>query len=278
MARQRRQVALVTGANQGIGRAVATALAKQHNYHVIIASRGARSGTKVVDELRAAGHAASSVTLDLTSAESISAAAKAVEALLDGELADDGRKRGLDVLVNNAAVLLDAKWRQDGGTGDPFDLFRDTFLPNVVGAAALTERMIPLLRRAATAATTTGDEERRPSPPPSPPRIVFVSSSMGSIALTRDPSVPWYNIDYKAYDASKAALNVLALNYARILGDEFGAKVNVVCPGLVKTALTGYIDGGSTPEEGAVRVVEMATIGADGPTATFSNRFGAVPW
>jgi NAD(P)-dependent dehydrogenase (short-subunit alcohol dehydrogenase family) len=241
------QIALISGANQGIGLAVANILAREHGYHVVVASRKAAAGEKVAAELRAAGHAASSVQLDLTDKSSIKAAVKTF-----------GLEFGhLDVLINNAGVLLDATW--DRTTGDPFDLFEATFMPNVVGTAALTEGLMPHLQKSSL------------------PRIVFVSSIMGSLEKSRDKSTPWYNIDYTAYDASKAAVNVLTLNYARIL-EGSGAKVNSVCPGLVKTALTRYIEYGTSPDVGATRIVEMATLGQDGPTGTFSNRDGPLPW
>ncbi|KAK9321097.1 hypothetical protein V1517DRAFT_363393 [Lipomyces orientalis] len=242
-------IALISGANQGIGLAVANILAKAHGYHVIVGSRKLAAGEKVAAELRAAGHAASSVQLDLTDNSSIKAAVKTIE-LEFGHL---------DVLINNAAVSLDATWDRATGAGDPFDMFRATFMPNVVGTAALTEGLIPLLQKSIL------------------PRIVFVSSTMGSLELSRDKSTPWYNLDCKAYDASKAAVNVLTLNYARLL-EGSGVKVNSVCPGLVKTALTRYTEYGASPEVGATRIVEMATLGADGPTGTFSSRDGPVPW
>jgi NAD(P)-dependent dehydrogenase (short-subunit alcohol dehydrogenase family) len=85
----------------------------------------------------------------------------------------------------------------------------------------------------------------------------------------------WYPTDYKSYDSSKAATNMLAVNYARILNGK--GLVNVVCPGLVKTNLTKFLMG-ETPEVGAQRVVEMATLEKGGPTATYSNLHGVVPW
>ena len=109
------------------------------------------------------------------------------------------------------------------------------------------------------------------------PRLVFVSSRMGSLSLAMDKSTRYYNIDYKAYDSSKAALNMLALNYARILEDN-GALVNVACPGLVRTKLINNHELGSSPEMGAERIVELATAAKGGPMATFSDRHGSIPW
>lgn len=238
-------IALVTGANQGIGKCVATALATKHNYHVIIGSRGDAAGAELAASLRSSGHSASHVQLDLTSRPSVEAAVKAIEA-------DFGR---LDVLVNNAGVLFDFNQM------DPWELFERTFQTNVIGTAMLTESLLPLLRKA-----TQG-----------PPRVVFVSSKMGTFAESLDKSSRWYPIDIKAYDSSKAAVNLLMINYARILSD-VGGKVNSACPGLVNTRLSGSPDDGDTPEVGATRIVELATLDSNGPTATFSNRLGDIDW
>ncbi|RYP71652.1 hypothetical protein DL769_004646 [Monosporascus sp. CRB-8-3] len=185
---------------------------------------------------------------------SIQAAAKIIAAAHNGRL---------DVLVNNAGILL--------GTGPaPAGLterqrFERTFVPNLFGQVGVTEAMWPLLRKAAEAGGSNV------------PRIVFVSSRMGSSAHAKDPTAPFYHKDYRSYDCSKAALNMLALNYARMMED-VGGLVNVVCPGLVKTKLTGYIEGGETVERGAERIVQMATLAKGGPTKTFSDRSWEIEW
>ena len=238
-------IALISGANAGIGLAVATQLAKDHGYHVVVGSRKADAGEKVAAALVADGYPASSVQLDVSSDESITAATGWIE-----------REFGvLDVLINNAGVLLD---RADSGLSTR-DLFTQTFSPNVIGAACLTEACLPLLRKSKL------------------PRLLFVSSTMGSLSVTTDKTTPFYSTDYKAYDSSKAALNMLALNYARIL-DGDGAMVNAVCPGLVQTKLTNNHPMGSSTELGAQRIVELATASKGGPTATFSDRNGSIPW
>lgn len=244
-------VALISGANAGIGLAVATQLAKDYGYHVIVGSRQAAAGEKVAADLVADGYSASSVQLDVDSDESIAAATSWIE-----------REFGaLDVLINNAGVLLDyvpgaIEAYKDLSTRE---LFTRTFSTNVIGAACLTEACLPLLRKSEI------------------PRVLFVTSRMGSLSEATNKSTLYYAIDYKAYDCSKSALNMLALNYARIL-DADGAMVNAVCPGLVKTKATNYHPYGTTTEVGAQRIVELATASKGGPTATFSDRDGSIPW
>ena len=244
-------IAFISGANTGIGRAVATQLAKDHSYHVIIGSRKAAAGEEVADALIAEGYSASSVQLDVCSDESIAAATSNIE-----------RQFGLlDVLINNAGVLLDyVPEVLEANKGlSTRELFTKTFSTNVIGVACLTEACLPLLRKSES------------------PRLVFVTSRMGSLAVSTDKTTPFYTTDYKAYDSSKAALNMLMLNYARVL-EEDGAMVNAVCPGLVKTNLTNHHPWGSSTELGAQRIVELATASKGGPTATVSDLKGSVPW
>lgn len=246
-----KQTVLISGGNAGIGLAVATRLAKDHGYHVIIGSRSLAAVEQIVAALVAGGYSASAVQLDVTSDTSITAATSKIE-----------REFGaLDVLINNAGVLLDyipglLEANKDLSTRELFD---QTFSTNVIGAACLTEACVPLLRKAEV------------------PRIVLVSSSMGSLAVSSDKTTAFYNMDYKAYDSSKAALNMLVINYARNL-EENGAMVNAVCPGLVKTKLTNHHPWGTSTGVGAERIVELAIAAKGGPTATYSDREGSVPW
>lgn len=239
-------ITLITGANQGIGFATASKLAKTHRHHVIIGSRNAEAGAKAAAQIIADGGSASSVQLDLGSDVSIAAAVGAIETA----------HSHIDVLINNAGILIDGKNPEQATR----DLFTETFNTNVIGTVVLTEAFIPLLRKSSN------------------PRLVFVSSRMGSLQQATVKDTPFYATDYKAYDASKAALNMLALNYVRILED-VNAKVNVACPQLVKTNLTGWTDYGITPEQGAERIVELATLKEeDNVTATFSDRDGKIAW
>lgn len=239
-------LALITGSTQGIGLAVAQILASKHSYHVLLGVRNVKNGEKIASELCQAGHNASVVELNLASEQSVN---KAVETIK--------RDYGyLDVLVNNAGICFDkdtslSKW----------ELYTTTFTTNVIGAGVLTEGLVPLLYKAKCG----------------PPRIIFVSSIMGSLQGSLDKSTGYYSIDYKVYDASKAAVNMLAVNFARVL-DDAGGKVNTVCPGYINTNLSSFDERGESTEAGATRIVELATDGRDGPTGTFSNRHGALPW
>ncbi|KAL5398665.1 hypothetical protein PMIN03_012752 [Paraphaeosphaeria minitans] len=239
-------ITLITGANQGIGLATASKLAKTYDHHVIIGSRNAEAGTIAAAQIAADGGSASSIQLDLASDTSIAAAVKAIET-------EHGH---IDVLINNAGILIDGKNPEQTTR----DLFTETFNTNVIGTAVLTESFIPLLRKSAN------------------PRLVFVSSRMGSLHQATVKDTFYYATDFKAYDASKAAVNMLALNYARILEDVDG-KVNVACPQYVKTKMTDFNDYGISPEEGAERIVELATLKKeDAVTATFSDRVGSIAW
>ncbi|KAE8323532.1 hypothetical protein BDV39DRAFT_195757 [Aspergillus sergii] len=237
-------VALVTGANSGIGEAVARQLARQPDHHVILTARNLEAGEKVAAAIVEEGNSASAVHLDLSSDESISTVADHVKDVY-------GK---LDILINNAGTFLDH--RSDLSVRENLKMTFDT---NVIGTAVLTDALLDLLRQS------------------SAPRVVFVSSALGSLTLSNDENWPHRHIVSKAYKSSKAALNMLVLHYSRALQDVSGL-VNTVCPGLVKTKLNGYAEDGVTPDVGARRIVELALLGPDGPTATFSDRDGPIPW
>ena len=225
------------------------ALARDHGFTVIIGSRQAAAGEALAYKLKSEGHQATSVQLDLSSDESIASAVKTIDQ-------EYGR---LDVLVNNAGIALDATSDKRPKL-ETRDLFSRTFNTNVIGTACLTESLVPLLKKAQGG-----------------PRVVFVSSVMGSLAWSLNKDLFWYQMDFTAYDSSKAAVNMLALNYQRILSD-VGGLVNVACPGLVSTDMTNFTTHGTTPEVGAEHIVELATAKEGGPAGTFSNKQGPIPW
>ncbi|ORY56891.1 short chain dehydrogenase reductase [Pseudomassariella vexata] len=238
-------VALITGANGSLGAAIASILATIHGYHVFLAARTLSTATELAQSLTARGLSASSVQLDLTSDASIHTAVATIKAT----------HPKLDVLINNAAVLLELQ----GTDLSTRDLLNATFQPNVFGTAVLTEACLPLLRLAKN------------------PRIVFVSSRNGSITQTLDRNWAYHSFEVPAYKASKAALNMIAMRYMTKLED-VGGMVNMVCPGLVKSKMVEFHPDGREPEEAADKVVELAILREGGVTGTFTDADGVVPW
>jgi NAD(P)-dependent dehydrogenase (short-subunit alcohol dehydrogenase family) len=184
---------------------------------------------------------ARAVALDVTDDASVAAAAD--------EIAAAG---GLDVLVNNAGISGRLAPVEET---TPEDL-REVYETNVLGPVRVTQAFRPLLERS------------------SAPVIVNVSSGMGSIAITNDPERVESGLVNLAYSSSKTALNMLTTQYAKA---HPGIRVNAVDPGYTATDFNGH-SGPQSVEEGAEAIVEMATIGPDGPTGTFIDRHGVVPW
>jgi NAD(P)-dependent dehydrogenase (short-subunit alcohol dehydrogenase family) len=244
-------VALVTGANKGIGLQIATDLAG-HGFTVLVGSRTLEAGDTAARRIGPTAHA---IQLDVTNQASITAAADRIRR-------EFGR---LDVLVNNAGISNTAK------PGTPFEEILKTGYPstapladvrtifetNVFGVIAVTQAMVPLLRESPAA------------------RIVNVSSTSGSMTLNSDRANP-HRPMFRYYSASKAALNAVTLAFAIEL-ESAGIKVNAVSPGFVATNLNNFA-GTRTVEEGARAPVRLALIGADGPTGTFSDDDGPQPW
>ena len=240
-------IILVTGANKGIGREIAGQLAEL-GHTVVVAARSADAGERAAAELRAAGGSAVAVVLDVTDPDSAAAAAETVSA----------RFGHLDALINNAGVSgrpgADFAGQQPASAS--VDDVRFIFETNLFGVIAVTAAFLPLLRLSAT------------------PRIVNVSSGAGSLTLMSDAA----NSDPIAigYVPSKTALTSLTVQYARGLAAEH-ILVNAVDPGFVATDLN-HFRGVRTVSQGAVAAVRMATVPADGPTGTFTDDEGSVPW
>ncbi|GAA4942534.1 SDR family oxidoreductase [Streptomonospora halophila] len=234
------KTALVTGANKGIGFAIAQGLGAA-GFTVAAGARDDARREQAVDRLRAAGADAFGVALDVTSDDSVAAAAAAVEKAA-------GR---LDVLVNNAGI----SGRTGDGIQDPttldLDVVRTVIETNVLGVVRVTNALLPLLRRADS------------------PRIVNMSSNMGSLTLQTGPILA-------AYAPSKSMLNSLTAQYARRLADT-NVIVNAACPGYVATDFTGF-NAPRTPEQGAAIAIRLATLPDDGPRGGFFDDEGAVPW
>ncbi|MER5505274.1 SDR family oxidoreductase [Streptomyces sp. NPDC002766] len=234
------KTALVTGANKGIGFAIAQGLGAI-GFTVAVGARDDARRDEAVARLRAAGADAFGVALDVTSDGSAAEAAAVVERTT-------GR---LDVLVNNAGI----SGRIDGDGQDPttldLDVVRSVLDTNVFGVVRVTNAMLPLLRSATS------------------PRIVNMSSSMGSLTLRTGPVMA-------AYAPSKSLLNSVTTQYARQLADTH-VIVNACCPGYVATDFTGF-NAPRTPEQGAAIAIRLATLPDDGPRGGFFDDEGVVPW
>ncbi|MGY1941337.1 SDR family oxidoreductase [Nocardia gipuzkoensis] len=247
------KVALVTGANKGIGRGAAEQLAAQ-GMVVLIGARDPRRGEEAAAALRAAGGAAHAVTLDVTDRTTVAEAAKRIEQ----------RFGHLDVLINNAGITGSGQvspqdaYDQVPSTVD-LDMVREVFETNVFGVIAVTNAMLPLLRRSPA------------------PRIVNVSSHAASLTLTSDLDGPFATlVPSAAYSPSKSAVTALTVNYAKELRKE-GFLVNAVAPGYVDTDSNNHT-GFLTVAQGAAVLVRLATLDADGPTGGFFGEDGSVPW
>lgn len=234
------KLALITGANKGIGFEVARQLAGK-GFTVLIGARDAARG----EEAAAKIPGATFLPLDLTKPETITAAAKQIEETYGH----------LDVLVNNAGIV-------DFTDGLPgvanLDAVRRTFETNFFGALEVAHAALPLLRKSDA------------------PRIVNVSSTLGSLTFQSDPDNPYAAFRSIGYSGSKAALNMLTVNLAAELKDT-PAKVNSACPGYVATDINNN-SGPRTVEQGAAIIVHLATLGDDGPTGGFFDDNGSIAW
>jgi len=240
------QIALITGANKGIGFEIARQLGAQ-GLTILAGARDEGRGAAAVQQLRAEGIDATAVHLDVTEQASIDAAAAWI----------DSTYGKLDILVNNAGIST-----REGSIPPSelaLDAVRETFATNVFGVFAVTKAMLPLLRRSEGG------------------RIVNLSSEMGSLGITSDPnSFAAHLPPTLAYNASKTTLNALTVFFAKELRDT-PIKVNSVNPGYVATDLNGH-SGYLTPEQGAKVPVAFATLPVDGPTGGFFGEQGVIAW
>lgn len=231
---------LITGANKGLGFETARQLIAA-GHTVYLGSRDPDRGRRAADQL--GGRA---ILLDVTDDDSVTAAARRIEA--------DG---GLDVLVNNAGV----EGRTEGnGIIDAADVtadaMREVFETNVFGMVRVTHAFLPVLAQSAA------------------PVVVNVSSSLGSLTLASSPDSPNHAYPGVAYPASKAAVNMVTVQFAKRFPE---MRINAVEPGYTRTDLNGRT-GIQTVEEGAAIIVAMAQVPVGGPTGTYSSLHGVVPW
>ncbi|MFW6598982.1 SDR family NAD(P)-dependent oxidoreductase [Propionibacteriaceae bacterium Y2011] len=246
-------VALVTGANKGIGRGAAEQLGAL-GMTVLIGARDAGRGEEAAAALRAVGCDAHAVTLDVTDPATVHDIAKLI-----------GERYGhLDVLINNAGITGSGQVSPDDAQDQipstvDVDMVRAVFETNVFGVITMTNAMLPLLQRSPA------------------PRVVNVASHAASLTLNSDPDGPLSAlVPSAAYSPSKTALTALTVQYANELRKD-GILVNAVAPGYVATDSNNH-SGFLTVAQGAAILVRLATLGADGPTAGFFAEEGPVPW
>ena len=239
-----KKIALITGANKGLGFETARQLGKQ-NIKVLIGARDATRGQESVEKLKNEGIDAEFVLVDVTDEKTLEAAAKYIEE-------NFGK---LDILVNNAGIALDSGEK----LGDlSLNTIRKTFDTNFFGVISVTQAFLPLIKKAESG------------------RIVNVSSGLGSLTLHSDPNSFYYNIKPLAYNSSKAALNMFTVILAHELKDT-KIKVNSADPGYTATDLNDN-SGPKTVEEGASIIFDLATLPDDGVTGGYFDDQGIVPW
>jgi len=238
------KVALVTGATRGIGFETARQLAS-NGVHVLLAGRDRTRAVEAALKLQMDGLPVEAIALDVTSQESIAAAAQEVAS----------RHGKLDILVNNAGVFRDDMQRKP--SEQSLETWRETFDTNVFGVVATTQAFLPLLKLAPSA------------------RIVNVSSLLGSVAANADPGSPIYDFKVPAYNVSKSAVNAWTVQLAHELRGT-GIKVNAVHPGSVKTDMNSQ--GELEVADGAKTSVRMALLDDSGPNGGFVYFEDTLPW
>lgn len=238
------KIALVTGANKGIGKEIARQLGEL-GYTVLVGSRDLGRGEAAAKELVADGLAAAAVRLEVTDEDSVRAAAGWIDR-------EHGR---LDVLVNNAAIIPEG---DAAVTRISADVLRSAFETNVIGLVGVTNAVLPLLRKATDA------------------RIVNLSTALASFTAVGDPESQMSQILTLGYNSSKAAVNMVTVMLANELRGT-GILVNSADPGNCATEMGGW-DAPRTPAEGAAVAVGLATLAPTGPTGRSHSEAGLLPW
>jgi NAD(P)-dependent dehydrogenase (short-subunit alcohol dehydrogenase family) len=248
MSENKKQIALVTGANRGIGFETVRQLAGK-GIKVLLGARNEEKGKEAAAKLKAEGLDVELIKLDVDDPKTHESAAKFIDATY-------GR---LDILVNNAGIFLN---EFDNGTPvpasrTPLDTFRKTFDTNFFNTVELTQTLLPLVKKSDAG------------------RIVFLSSGLGSLGLHSDPNSAIYNFKVPAYNISKTALNGYAVHLAYELRDT-PIKVNAAHPGSVVTDMNA--NGEIPVEEGAKTSVALATLPTDGYSGRFVYLGEELPW
>ena len=246
-------VALVTGANKGIGFEISRILA-QSGIFVWMAGRDPARIEAAAASLKKAGLSVESIPLDVTDPQSVESAAQHVKNI----------SGALDILVNNAGIVNERRLNK---AGEPevippsqleLDTLRQTYETNVFGVFTVTKAFLPLLRKSQAG------------------RIVNLSSGLGSLTQRSDPNWGYSAVNALAYCSSKTAVNGITVAFAKELKDT-AIKVNAADPGYCATDLNGH-SGPRTAIQGAGIAVRLATLPADGPTSGYFDEDGPVPW
>jgi NAD(P)-dependent dehydrogenase (short-subunit alcohol dehydrogenase family) len=238
------KIALITGANKGLGFETARQLGKQ-NVKVLIGARDEMRGREAAEKLQKEGFDAEFVLVDVTNERTLEAAAKYVEE-------NYGK---LDILINNAGIAVE--YGLEPGEIN-LEKIRETFDTNFFGVIAVTKNFLPLVKKAESG------------------RIVNVSSGLGSLTQNSDPNWDFSAVKPLAYNSSKAALNMFTVILAHELKDT-KIKVNSADPGYTATDLNQN-SGPKTVEEGASIIFDLATLPNDGATGSYFDDQGVVPW
>jgi NAD(P)-dependent dehydrogenase (short-subunit alcohol dehydrogenase family) len=212
---------------------------------VLLGCRDVAKGEAAAQSIETTGGAAAVVELDVTRREVVESAARHIQS----------RYQRLDILINNAGVLLEPRVKP---SEMPLERVKAVYETNVFGVITVTQVMLPLLRQSPAG------------------RIVNLSSGLGSLTLASDPGSPYYRYGQLGYSSSKTALNAVTVMFAKELKDST-VKINAACPGYVATDLNRH-SGQLSPEEGAQIAVTLARLPDDGPTGGFFDKDGPVPW
>lgn len=235
------KIALITGANRGLGKAIARQFAEQ-DITVVIGSRKLANGEAAAALLREEGFSATSVQLDVTDQRSIDAAVSYIT-----------EKYGkLDILVNNAGIAV-----SDEADKVSFDAFRKVYDVNVFGIVRVIEALLPLLK------LTPGA------------RIINISSNTGSFKTALDVTDEFYELHLPAYNSSKSTVNAITVQLSKIL-PAFGIAINAVNPGFIDTDLNGHT--GTRPPKEAAEAVTWLALTPDSPNGRFYFDEDEIAW
>lgn len=242
--KEKNRIALITGANKGIGFETAKRLGEL-GFEILVGSRDEERGKKALTKLSEEGIKSHLILLDVTKQETIDYAKKQIEKEFGS----------LDVLINNVGISID---KSVSPSELELDVLKETFETNFFGMFAVTKAMLPLLKKSPCG------------------RIINLSSGLGSLYINNDPESEFYKYNLLAYQSSKTAVNALTVMLAKEYKNTT-IKINAADPGFTATDLNRH-RGYRTVQQAANVVVQLATLDENGPTGGFFDENGVVPW